>query len=98
MLTMFAPMTVMPPSPKMTPCTRSTSVRTKTPAYGDPRTIAASAAPTMWPLVPQGMGMFNAWMAKMPAARTATSGIFSSPIERRAHRRARAMKIRAMTQ
>ncbi len=95
---MLAPMTVMPPSPNMMPCTRRTSVRTKIPAYGDPSTIAASAAPSRCPVVPQGTGMLNACMAKIPAASTATSGTFSSPIEFRAHRRASTMKMRAMTQ
>jgi len=52
----------------------------------------------MCPLVPQGIGMLTAWIAKIPAARMATSGIFSSESSFLAHRRERAMKIRAMIQ
>jgi len=70
----------------------------KTAAKGEPRTIAASAAPIICPLVPQGIGTLTACMAKIPAARMATSGIFSSESSLLAHLRARAMKTRAMIQ
>ena len=77
---------------------RETDERIKTAAKGDPSTMAARAAPIICPLVPQGIGMLTAWIAKIPAARIATSGIFSSESSFLAHRRERAMKIRAMIQ
>ena len=75
----------------------------KTAAKGDPSTIAASAAPTTCPLTPPGItetgrAMLSVWMAKMPAARTATRGTFSSLISFFAHRSERRMKTRAMIQ
>ena len=45
----LAPIAVIPPSPKKIPCRMRTSVRMKIAANGEPRTIAASAAPDNMP-------------------------------------------------
>ena len=39
-----------------------------------PSRIAASAAPSRWPLVPPATGKFSIWTAKMNAAVTPSSG------------------------
>jgi hypothetical protein len=94
----FAPIVVIPPSPNNTPCTIRTRVRMNTAAKGEPRTIATSAPPTTWPLIPRGRGMLKDMRAKTAAARTATIGTFSSVISFFAQRRASATKTSATIQ
>ena len=103
MVIMFAPMEVIPPSPKKIPWRTTTRVIIKIAAYGEPRTIAARAAPTTCPLTPPGMiamgsAILSVWIAKIPAARTATNGILSSLNSRLAHRRESIIKNSAMIQ
>ncbi len=98
MLTMFAPRAVIPPSPYINPCNISTIDKTNTAAQGLTNIIAINAAPTIWPLVPQGMGTFMACMANMPAAKTARSGMFLSSRFSLAHLREYATTMMAIIQ
>ena len=58
MLKQLAPSAVMPPSPKKNAWMASAVETARIDADG-PSTIAASAAPTAWPVVPPGSGMLN---------------------------------------
>jgi len=69
-----------------------------TAASGEPRIIVTSAPPTRCPLVPIETGRLKDWSAKIPAARTATHGNFSSFSSFFAHRRERYIKTRAIIQ
>src|SRR4030042_1475789 len=73
MFRQFAPMQVIPPSPKSTACTIS-AIDTATHAAHGPSSTAASTAPTAWPVVPPGIGTLNIMITKQNAALRASIG------------------------
>jgi hypothetical protein len=60
--------------------------------------MATIAAPTIWPLDPNGMGMLIVIIANIPAAKTAIKGIFFSLRFLRPHLKAIIKNIIAIIQ
>jgi hypothetical protein len=74
MLKQFAPIAVMPPSPKRTACIASAIEIARIPPQG-PSAITAMPTPTACPVVPPGSGRLNIMMMNENAAKTDSSGI-----------------------
>ena len=73
MLKQFAPMAVMPPSPKKIAWITSATEIARIDPQG-PSTIAAMPTPTACPVVPPGSGRLNIIMTNENAAKTDSSG------------------------
>src|SRR3954447_5120494 len=73
MLITLSPSADSPPSANSRPCTTSTTVTARAPAYGPTRT-AARTPPSRWPLVPLATGKLIIWTANTNAATSPTTG------------------------
>jgi hypothetical protein len=73
-LKQFAPMAVIPPSPKKIAWIDNATEMANMEAQG-PSTMLATPIPTAWPVVPPGSGRLNIMMTKENAANTDSRGI-----------------------
>ncbi len=73
MLKQFAPIAVMPPSPKNNAWMTSAMEMASMAAHG-PSTTTAIPTPTACPVVPPGSGRLNIMMTKEKAANSASKG------------------------
>src|SRR5215831_18422306 len=73
MLKQFAPIAVIPPSPKKTAWMTSAIEMAAIEAHG-PSTMLATPMPTAWPVVPPGSGRLNIMITKENAENTEISG------------------------
>ena len=91
MLKQFAPMAVMPPSPKSSAWTTRATVIAMHAAQG-PRSIATKTPPTACPVEPPGIGTLNIIITKLNAAPIANKGtcfalrVFLTILEAAVHR------------
>ncbi len=73
MLKQFAPIAVIPPSPKKNAWMTSATEMASTEAHG-PSTTAEMPTPTAWPVVPPGSGILNIIATNENAAKSEISG------------------------
>ena len=77
-LSMFAPRTVRPPSPKNKPWIKINGVKTRTAPHGLRSIMAIKAAPTRPALVPNGTGMLKACITKANDVRNKNRSMYEN--------------------